>query len=1153
MNSFQAAVCSGTVLSLVIGFRGWAEPNAWTAGSGNWDNASSWSQGVLPDSTQSIFITNSGWKAVAINPSTPINFPGSMTVDSLTVSGSTNTENTLLLNFFGTAVPLTVLNGLTVADDGQLLNFNSGLDVQGGAVTVTNSRIIQDGGFIRATNAPMDLNNSVYEMTNGVFEASSVSIGYPMSARFNQYGGAVRITNLGLDSYIPGAIANGYSLYGGTLDLPGGMFLLGEAGGVSYFQSGGTNRTTQITVEPDYGGWVGGFTLNGGLLADSGFELMAGYRTLISVDQNGGTHVITNTLFLAGSSPNGFSVDPATYNLNGGTLSAGVIELDADDGDAVFVQQANSTVSAGTVYAHSVGWFGNHNTIITLLSGTLSCSNYVTDDGGAGLNQSGGALIVSNLLDFSGAREIGITIYGHYTFTGGTLSASNINIGAVWIIGDGTPNRVSNPGFFRLSHALVISNAVEQLGRFILGTNAIIDLAGSASQLSFANSSGETWAGGSTLVISNWNGNLSGGGAEQLKFGTSQSGLTSGQLGQIQFAIGSNSYPAKILSSGEVVPDQGTTSSGPVNSWINPASGNWDDASSWSLGVLPASSQSVMITNTNWKAVAINPSTPTNFPGSMTVSNLTIRGSTNTENTLLLNFFGTALPLTVLNGLTVADDAKIVDFNSSLVVQSGTIIVTNSQIIQDGGFIRATNAPMYLQNAVYNLTNGVFEAGIVQLGFPTTAQFNQYGGTALISDLEFGRNVASAGGAYSLYGGELDLPNGLTLEGGNNSSSSYLQAGGTNRTTNVLLEGGIFGPAPDFMLNGGLLADNNVSVIADNFGTPTINQNGGSHIVTNVLNIAGSAASSTEIHPGTYRLNNGTLSAGTIILAGSAGDAEFVQTNGTTHAGQIQANGYWIYKSDLTLSGGSLTASNLSFTDGANIHQYAGALVVSNSLAFAGYREPGPKLYSRYELFGGTLSVSNISVGGDWIIGDSSTNRISNPGTCILSHTLVISNAVEQLGRFILASNATIDLAGNASRLSFAKSSAETWAGGATLAVLDWNGNVSGGGAEQLRFGTDSSGLTPMQLSQIQFHLSNSTNVYSAKILNTGEVVPDQALGATIGFTQSGHNFVLTWPSGWTLQTATNVPGPYVDVPGATSPYTNDTTVDRQRFFRLRQ
>src|SRR5207249_402625 len=100
-----------------------------------------------------------------------------------------------------------------------------------------------------------------------------------------------------------------------TLELPGGMFLLGEGGGLSYFQAGGTNRTTQVTVEPDYGGQAPGFTLNGGLLADSGFELMPGYETSIAIEQNGGLHVITNTLLIVGGATHGNS-DPATYNLN---------------------------------------------------------------------------------------------------------------------------------------------------------------------------------------------------------------------------------------------------------------------------------------------------------------------------------------------------------------------------------------------------------------------------------------------------------------------------------------------------------------------------------------------------------------------------------------------------------------------------------------------------------------------------------------------------------------------------------------------------------------------------------------------------------------------------------------------------------------------
>jgi alpha-tubulin suppressor-like RCC1 family protein len=52
---------------------------------------------------------------------------------------------------------------------------------------------------------------------------------------------------------------------------------------------------------------------------------------------------------------------------------------------------------------------------------------------------------------------------------------------------------------------------------------------------------------------------------------------------------------------------------------------------------------------------------------------------------------------------------------------------------------------------------------------------------------------------------------------------------------------------------------------------------------------------------------------------------------------------------------------------------------------------------------------------------------------------------------------------------------------------------------------------------------------------------------------QTGAGFVLSWLGAYTLQTATNLAGPFVDMPGATSPFTNTASADEsQRFFRLR-
>lgn len=47
-------------------------------------------------------------------------------------------------------------------------------------------------------------------------------------------------------------------------------------------------------------------------------------------------------------------------------------------------------------------------------------------------------------------------------------------------------------------------------------------------------------------------------------------------------------------------------------------------------------------------------------------------------------------------------------------------------------------------------------------------------------------------------------------------------------------------------------------------------------------------------------------------------------------------------------------------------------------------------------------------------------------------------------------------------------------------------------------------------------------------------------------------NFILSWPGNHVLQTATNVTGPYVDIPSASSPFKNAIETTGSRFFRLR-
>lgn len=1139
------AVCFVASVMLFTSTPVFAQTNSWiNPVSGNWQDATSWSLGVPPGASQSVMITNSGFKAVGIQSSTASGFPQTLSVHSVTIASSTNSANTLLMNFVGAGNPLVVgvdsnnPGSLVIGDtNSAMVMLSSGLIVNN-TLGTNNSHVGAfevDGTFTQSDSSEvvagfLDLNNGgTYNLTNGQLFVGSQFI----NGTFNQEGG----TNLGAVIFTDGGK---YNLFDGLLQ--GGVAFDAPFGG-QFIQSGGTNMGSLGLDNP------GVYQLSGGLLLPG--DLFVGPSELLpssvgagAVEQTGGTVNAGNITMGVGS-----------YTLAGGVLTASNLALPT----------ASSRLgSAGTSFDQSGGFFSSGSvTMNGVVDNGLQPSTYTLS--GGELQTPSISMTIGLFVQIGGTNNVGgltLNTASSCDFTNGLLIVDNILVSgqATFVHAGGSFSGADN--VLLAGGSWLEQTSGEQLGQLQLiesGSNSTLNLPAGPTVLRFADSSSLPWANGATLTISNWSGSLNGGGSQQVFFGTSASGLTAPQLSHLQFSnpagLPSGTYSAQILSDGEVVPNQGPPPPpGLVNSWINPASGNWDDATSWSLGVLPNSSQLVLITNSGFKAVAINPSTPINFPGSMTVTNLMIGGATNSENTLLLNFFGTAIPLTVLNGLTLRDNAQILDFSSGLVVQSGMFTVTNSQINQDGGFIVTTNAPLSLEDSAYNLTNGDLEASNVSLGFPVSARFNQFGGTVTIADLEFGGNVAGSGGAYALYGGNLNLPGGMNLQGNNGAFSSYFQAGGTNLTGSVFLEPGIFGTSPSFTLNGGLLADSQVTLESDDFGEITLFQNGGTHIVTNALDIIGGTFSLTESHPAAYQLNDGTLTAGSVSMDATMGAATFNQTNGSAQVGLIQAQphvGQSYFVSAVNLSGGALTCSNLSITDGGNILQSGGVFVASNSLAFSGFIQPGPRFYASYTLLGGTLIASNISVGGNLILGDSTTNRISNPGVCSLSQLIVISNAVEQLGRFILASNATINLAGSASRLSFANSSGETWAGGATLVISNWNGNPSGGGAEQLKFGTDQSGLTAAQLNQIHFDIG--TNLYSAKILSTGEVVPNQVIPASIAFSREGNNLVLTWPTGWTLLSATNAAGPYTAVTGATSPYTINTTAQPQQFFRLQQ
>jgi hypothetical protein len=204
-----------------------------------------------------------------------------------------------------------------------------------------------------------------------------------------------------------------------------------------------------------------------------------------------------------------------------------------------------------------------------------------------------------------------------------------------------------------------------------------------------------------------------------------------------------------------------------------------------------------------------------------------------------------------------------------------------------------------------------------------------------------------------------------------------------------------------------------------------------------------------------------------------------------------------------------------------------------------------------FALDGGTLVVKDIYVAVGAAFQHTGGNIIHSGVLTFNQGNWYAATGDHALGPLQLtagqSSNSTINFPSGSSILRLAKSSGESWSPSANLNINNWHGSASGGGETQLYFGSNTNGLTSQQLARIRFSLSGA--LYPARLLVTGEVVPQME---QLAFSRSGNTFTLTWQPGWTLQSSTNVAGPYADVPGTGGPYT--PSMDKPiQFFRLRQ
>lgn len=596
--------------------------------------------------------------------------------------------------------------------------------------------------------------------------------------------------------------------------------------------------------------------------------------------------------------------------------------------------------------------------------------------------------------------------------------------------------------------------------------------------------------------------------------------------------------------------------------------------------------------------------------GSRTISGVISDGmNTNATTGTLANVVrvggssGTSITLSGVNtytGSTTVNGSP----NATLKLGSTTALGTSSSVtVSSGGAIDLNGITLSTARPLTLNGSGFSNAGAMVNTVGTAATWS--GTVALNSNTSFGGSgtftlsgVVSGSGTLTKVG----TNNLILTNNGNTYSGGTVHQGGTLTISTSGCLGNVNGGLT--LGNGAQSADfnintNDVTINTVNIANSSTNSNlgipSGRTLTINNLNTASGSDNTTRFGiqgqgdlvvtgTGTYvgkvrlaqgrcivQANNGlgvntSTSQRGVDMGLSVGN--FVQSQNVS---LLATNGITIPQSiyvttnlsggtrTIGLSGasGTVTFSNEIYLDGNLTVSGTGTVVISGRITNTGgiiATATRVTLEHNANNFTGTTQINS---GSELRLNPSSTGAtytspiLLNGGT--LSTTSIVTNRTFTSSSTLgLNANSTIQLSASAHTISFAASNGVSWTAGSTLNITNWAGGYNGtaGTAGRIFIGSNSSGLTATQLSQITFFNSVDGNYYQAVLLSTGELVASATvaplfwIGPASAWTTanrwsltSGGTANQTWVSGRAAQfdAAVNITGASTNVSAITA------------------
>ncbi len=580
----------------------------------------------------------------------------------------------------------------------------------------------------------------------------------------------------------------------------------------------------------------------------------------------------------------------------------------------------------------------------------------------------------------------------------------------------------------------------------------------------------------------------------------------------------------------------------PVSSGIYTAPGNWIGASvpattAWvQLGAAGTStilSISMNASNNNGSknqaagAIQVSSSRPlaTTIGASVAAGVLTLNGTTvnGTANVILANSSSSALQFTV--GSPLLRLAIPGTINRNIMTAGGSSATAIGSVINITDTITSSAPLTFWGGGTWDGANGN-AGGLLKWG----AQ------PSLTGTMTVGKSDGTQCGIFQLDAlGSINNVSSHSLTINNNSELFLNAANGTYATGNMtttLNGNGNQGMIGSFNTGGAMVVKNGASYtwegnvnLASNatittLGTGSLNLLGnvtgiGALIkngtnASSALTLSGTAnnwSGGTQVGTGAVIVASGSsISTGSLVMTGltsginsSISFNHSAQTINSLRSSFLPVSG--MQTQTLSLSSGHVLTlnqvSNTSFGTGAvttqtSIITGAGSLIKTGAgrltLTSAGHNFSGGLTITNGEMRFNPATATSFTMSGQVKL---------NGGT--LSTANISTSPLISFGSVILKENSTIDLGANTIHsIQFANSSSMDWTANVVLKVTGWQGAFNGtsGTKGKVFIGSNSNGITSIQLSQIQFADANG-NVFPSAILSTGEIVPQASIITT--------------------------------------------------------